>query len=324
MKQLRIIVFGIFLFFVLPKKSLAQLDLLDDAFLFYPFDGDCNDYSGNGYHAVGQNLTPDTGYYGLPNTCFLHSGTSSQINRPFLNLEDTIALAGWFYSNSDFQNSNLIYNGNSGTDGYGLFIKKPFTTFGLGNKIVVVQGGLSENIVDTTFSMPLNQWVHLALIIRQNYFELYVNGQFQGSGIRPFNPPSSTFSIGMNPEQLAGGFPAFKGRIDDVVAYKKNLDAQYVARLYNVGFITHNNGIISKKEDVLIFPNPSAGKIRFEGTGISDIPINNSLGQDVSASFKVIYGKFSSALENLNAKAGTHIVQFRMADSKFTKVIQFN
>jgi hypothetical protein len=172
--------------------------------------------------------------------------------------------------------------------------------------------------------MPLNQWVHLALIIRKNYFELYVNGLFQGSGIRPFNSPSSTFSVGMNPEQQAGGFPAFKGKIDDVVAYKRNLDAQFVAKLYNVGFITHNNELITNKDDVMVFPNPTAGKINLEGEEISEVQVKNSLGQDVSHAFQINYSFSKASLENQTAKSGTYFVQFKKGNSNRTKVIQFN
>ena len=309
---------------ILPKSSFAQLDLLDEAFLFYPFDGNCEDISGNNYHATGFNITPDTGYTGFANTCFRHNGTTSKINRPFLNLEDTIALAGWFYSASDFQNSSLIYNGHSGMNGYGLFIKKPFTTFGLGRKIVVVQGGIAENIVDTSFNMPINQWVHLALVIRKNNFELYINGIFRGAGVRPFNPPTSTFSVGMNPEQQAGGFPAFFGKIDDVVAYKRNVDAQFIGRLFNEGFITHNNDQISGKEEVVVFPNPSSGKLNIQGKAISEVQILNALGQEVSQSFAISHGESVLAIENLNAPTGTYFVHFLSGKSKKTKVIQIN
>jgi hypothetical protein len=323
MKKLVFLSFTIILCVSLPRYSFAQLDLLDEAFLFYPFDGNCEDISGNNYHATGQNLMSDTGYTGIPNSCFRHNGTSSMISRPFLNLEDTIALAGWFYSTSDFQNSSLIYNGNSGMNGYGLFMKQPFTTFGLGRKIVVVQGGISENIVDTSFNMPKNQWVHLALVIRNTYFELYINGLFRGSGVRPFNPPSSSFSIGMNPEQQAGGFPAFSGKIDDVVAYKRNVDAQFIGRIFNEGFLTHNN-LISGREDVLVFPNPSSGNFNIKGNNISDVQIFNALGHEVSKAFRIRNGSGSVSIENGNAAIGTYFVHFLSDKYKKTKVIQIN
>lgn len=270
----------LFLLFFTVNSSFGQLELFDEVYLWYPFNGDCNDYSGNDLHAVGQNLTSATGYDATPDGCFLHNGTSSRINRPHLELGDTLTLAGWFYSTSDLQNSNLIYNGHSGTNGYGLFIKKAFTTHGLGNQIVVVQGGLSENILDTAFHLPLFEWTHIAFVVRKNYFELYINGEFKGSGVRPFNTPDGTFSVGMNPEQQAGGFPAFFGMIDEVAIFKKSLDPPAVLRLFNEGIATVTSNLV-KSESMDIFPNPSKRgtfSVAIKKAGITNVELYNSSG----------------------------------------------
>ena len=163
---------------------------------------------GRTFHAVGQELTPATGYDMVPDGCFLHNGATSRINRPHLVLGDTLTLAGWFYSTNNLQNSNLIYNGHSGSNGYGLFIKKAFTTYGLGNQIVVVQGGLSQDILDTSFHLPLFQWTHIAFVVRKNNFELYINGEFRGSGNRPFNTPDGTFQRWNEPGTTGGRIPS--------------------------------------------------------------------------------------------------------------------
>lgn len=267
------------LFFV-TSSSFAQLELFDQVYLWYPFNGDCNDYSGNDLHAVGQNLTSATGYDSTLDGCFFHNGTTSRINRPHLELGDTLTLSGWFYSTNDLQNSNLIYNGNSGFNGYGLFIKKAFTTYGLGNQIVVVQGGLSQDILDTSYHLPLFEWTHIAFVVRKNDFELYINGEFKGSGTRPFNTPDGTFSVGMNPEQQAGGFPAFFGMIDEVAIFKKGLDAPTVLRLFNEGVTTVTSNLI-KGETMDIFPNPSKPStvsVSIKKPGITNVEVYNSAG----------------------------------------------
>lgn len=222
-------------------SSFAQLDLFDEAYAFYPLGNDVLDYSGNNFHFSSSNVSTVDGYYANPNGSSLFNGVNSMITRPALDLEDTIAIAGWYFSTNSLQNCNLFYNGNSGSNGYGVFLKKPFTTYGLGSKIVVVQGGISENVLDTSYSMPLNQWTHVALVVRNTYFELYINGLLRGSGIRPFNQPQGEFSVGMNSQQLNGGFPSFFGRIDDVVVYKRNTDANWIYRLYTEGLTTRTN-----------------------------------------------------------------------------------
>lgn len=310
-------------FFCLCIPSIAQLDLLDEAFLFYPFNGDCDDYSGNFRHAVGINVVPDTGFDGIPLACYMHNGTSSRINRPHLNLEDTMAFAGWFYSTSNFQNSCLIYNGHSGENGYGIFIKKPFTTYGLGNKIVVVQGGLSENIVDTTFSMPLNEWVHIGMVVKGSYFELYVNGIFHGSGVRPFNPPNGTFSVGMNPEQQAGGFPAFYGRIDEVVVYKKNCDATWMARVYNEGVTTHTSDPFTTRK-VEIYPNPVRDKLFIDGEEISRLQIIDSKGASVSSLVKWAKNPNGAEVNISELKSGIYRIILEAKSGPITRQISVN
>jgi hypothetical protein len=127
----------------------------------------------------------------------------------------------------------------------------------------------------------------------------------------------------MNPEQQAGGFPAFSGKIDDVVAYKRNVDAQFIGRIFNEGFLTHNN-LISGREDVLVFPNPSSGNFNIKGNNISDVQIFNALGHEVSKAFRIRNGSGSVSIENGNAAIGTYFVHFLSDKYKKTKVIQIN
>jgi hypothetical protein len=151
-------------------------------------------------------------------------------------------------------------------------------------------------------------------MIRGSNFELYVNGQLQGAGFRPFNPPTSTFSVGMNPQQLAGGFPAFFGKIDDVVAFKKNLEPTFIARLFSEGLTTHSNPLISDKNSFKIYPNPSNGKFSIEGKEIKEVKIFNLEGKDLSSSIDVDLLGNEAKFNSSNLKPGFYIVRVKNSE----------
>ncbi len=266
----------------LNSKSFSQPLYGDFIYLHFPFTGNCEDWSGFDLHALCANVTPALGYNGEENGAFSHNGANSVIQRPYLDLDDSITFSLWYYSKSDSQNTALVYNGNSEFNGYGLFMKEPLTGRGLGNKIVVVQGGVAENTFNGLYEVPLEQWINIVMIKKGNLFELYIDGDFKASASRNYNPPSTAFSVGATPDQYLNGYGGFNGIIDEVKVYKKGFTATMVANLHQSD-ITSNKEFQTKADLFSISPNPATGQVNIlaKNGSFQEVSIVNSLGQTV-------------------------------------------
>jgi len=267
---------------LLNSRSFSQPLYGDYIYLHYPFTGNCQDWSGFDLHAVCSNVTPALGFDGELNGAFSHNGANSVIQRPFLDLDDSITFSLWYYSKSDSQNTAMVYNGNAELNGYGLFMKEPLGGRRLGNKIVVVQGGVSENTFNGQYSVPLEQWINIVMIKKGNLFELYIDGEFKAFATRNYNTPTTAFSVGATPDQYANGYGGFNGIIDEVKVYKKGFTATMVANLFQSD-ITSNKEFQTKAGLFSVSPNPTSGQVKVltKNGYFNEVTIVNNLGQTV-------------------------------------------
>jgi len=175
--------------------------------------------------------------------------------------------------------------------------KGPLAGRGLGNKIVVVQGGVAENTFNGLYSVPLEQWINIVMNKKGSLFELYIDGDFKASGSRNYNPPSSAFSVGATPDQYANGYGGFNGIIDEVKVYKKGFTATMVASLYQSD-ITSNKEFQSKAGLFSVSPNPASGNVNIlaKNGAFNQISIVNSLGQTV-INHAIAYGSITEIEE---------------------------
>lgn len=296
----------IFLFItIISSSALSQLTFWNELFLYYPLNGNTLDYSGFNNHGNPTSISYTTGVFSDQEGAAQFDGTNSFISRQFFNLSDSCTLSGWFYSESDSQSTALIYNGHTGLNGFGVFIKKPFGTMQTGyygKKVVLVQGGVSENTFNGAYNFPMNQWIHLALVRRNQFFELYLNGEYQTAGIIDANTPTNNFCLGSTPEHIQNGFPSFLGKIDEVMLFKSALSQQDVQKVY-LSNLTSNSIQLTNSNVVKIFPNPSnKGKIFvMSQNAIQCIKIYNSTGKNV----EIIYPNNTA-----NTEINTHSLSY--------------
>jgi hypothetical protein len=258
MKKISILIF-IGLFSVITQSiTFAQLTFWNDLYVYYPFNNNALDYSGNEIHATGFNVTPAVGVFGDSAGAYSYNGIDSKVTRPFLNLGDSCTLAGWFYSEADSQSTGLIYNGHTGQNGYGIFVKKPFGNFGngfLGKTLVIVQGGVNQSYFNNQFELPKNQWLHIALVRRGQMLEIYIDGVFQTMANIVANPPQGDFSVGSSTEHINEGYPSFRGRIDELMVFRSAISAQNVLKVYQSN-VTDNKPIVNNLNGIKILNNP--------------------------------------------------------------------
>ncbi|MEI6020869.1 MAG: LamG-like jellyroll fold domain-containing protein, partial [Bacteroidota bacterium] len=127
----------------------------------------------------------------------------------------------------------VFFNGNTGGNGYGLY-------FPANSKVLnLLLGGIS--LASTGYSITLNQWTELTLVIQNNICYVYVNGvsvMVYGSGIAV---PSGSFLIGAD---NAGGNNFF-GNIDEVRVWSKSLSQCEIQTYLNCEIPTTASNLIA-------------------------------------------------------------------------------
>ncbi len=201
--------------------------------------GTVTDKSGSGNTGTLTNMSQTTSpVAGKVGQGLKFNGTSQAVTSTIpTTAVNNITMAGWFYWTGTALSTSLpFYNGNSGANGYGLFISDG-TSCGVGNKVSVLIGGsVCNGLNSTAYTMPSNIWTHLVIKRDAGVWYLFVNGKLQiigGSGTP--NTPTLGYVTGgaYTTGPVVNGF--FPGKIDDVRVYNRALSSAEVQQLYNMG-----------------------------------------------------------------------------------------
>ena len=129
-------------------------------------------------------------------------------------LTDSITLEAWTkWKGTTGDHQIIVYNGNTGTSGYGLYLDVS------GDQLGVLVGGLDSKMatdgVGHPYVLPLNTWIHLAAVRNAGTWSLYANGTAltltEGNHSAPYTP-SGNFMVGGH----SAGTEGFKGVVDEV------------------------------------------------------------------------------------------------------------
>jgi hypothetical protein len=239
MKKIRI---WVFIFGLFGSCNLLA-DLTAGLMAYYPFNGNPNDASGNGFNGVGQNVTYTNNRFGNPASALLCNGSSSDVevaNTFPMQAEQTITvwvnpatLNGYqpilekaipgYGGEVDFQ-LRLPNDGNP-NDGTINFCAN--TDNGL--------TGIFASAISQA-ALSVGQWYFIACVIDQanNQVLLYVNGVLNGTasmGGRSIRNTNRPFRIGKQIGQQAN--LSFNGIIDDVCIYNRVLSPSEIQQLYS-------------------------------------------------------------------------------------------
>ena len=217
------------LILLLPALSFAQLPT-SGLVAWYPFCGNTNDYSGNGYnlHDSGAVLTTDR--FGSSNCAYHFDGLSNIMYRtPPLSTDFAdFTYAVWIQLDTP-GNMVMVANGNLNFDGYEMLVTGP-TLLSLGSDVAVIFGGISQY-----FPTPitLHQW-HQTILRRRstNTFDFIIDTVLIGTFTATFNLTSTTedFAVG---KDFSNGTNPFQGKIDDIAVYNRALSDTENRQLYH-------------------------------------------------------------------------------------------
>jgi hypothetical protein len=315
-------------FTIICSPSFGQLTFWNQLELYYPFNNDALDYSGNGLNGTPVNVSPAEGVFGDANGSYYFNGNNSRVVRNALSLSDSCTFSCWIYSDLDSQAAPLIYNGHTAQAGFGIFMKKPFGNFGSGYRgktLVVHQGGVSESYFNNSFEVPVNQWLHLALVRRGQTLQLYLNGIFQASAPYVANAAVGEFSLGASTDHVTVGYPAFKGRIDEVMVFSSALNAQNIYKVFQAN-LTSTKNPLARNSGFLISPNPAVNQFeiqRMDETPIEEIEILDAQGKSWYK-MPLIGGEAQSnvSVRLPLRKPGIHILKVRSGgESNFSRIV---
>jgi hypothetical protein len=251
------------------KKLILTKQLITEAtppFAYYPLDGDANDYSGNGRHAMMSGVDDVADARGEPNKAYQFDSGSDIIyvdNSSTLNFQDKITLSFWVKL-SNLSDEAFILSHGSWEERW----KVSVIPDGRLRWTVKTNAGTID--LDSTFPLELNQFYHFAVVYTGYSMELYVDGELDNfithSGLMGTTSKSLTF--GRKDEGESKYF--LRGTLDEVRIYNASLLPDDISTLISTwNLIT---GVEGTHEIITIYPNPSNST--FYISGIADNQTN--------------------------------------------------
>lgn len=208
--------------------------LADTPDLFWKLNdasGNPVDSSGNGRNATStasvtyQQPGPFSGSFSV-----LMPGGGSVKRTPVpTSVTDNFTLECWFkFDLISVDNQIIIYNGGSGTDGYGLLVRSGASQF-----LRYLAGGVSlgGNTSDVVTSAAFK---HLAIIRRAGDWEIWVNASLNAGGITTPGTPVGNFQIASDAN--------LQGYWSNTAVYSTALSGARILAHYNAGIAAGSDG----------------------------------------------------------------------------------
>jgi len=217
-------VFILMLLLALPCGAFAQLPT-SGLVAWYPFCGNANDYSGNGYNLTDSGAILTTDRFGSANCAYYFNGIDNEL---YLNSilplpSSDFTMSFWLVADT-IQDAEVVYNGNTNIDGVGIIYDNG--AFLPGYNVTMLEEYICDCI---TVYEPLRQWHHVVLRCSAGSFNLIIDTVLVGTITSPFNPPTGKFAVGMD---YSNGTNPFSGKIDDIAIYSRALSDSEIRQLY--------------------------------------------------------------------------------------------
>jgi uncharacterized protein (TIGR02145 family) len=203
---------------------------------YWPFCGNANDASGNGYNGTVNGATLTTDRFGVANKAYSFDGNGLQnitTNYPGILGQNDRSISLWFQYNT-IEGCLLSYGLTTIGGRMNLYLY-PST----GGSYVTIDNSNSQ-LAYLPF-LPTGSWNHLVITYSPTFgnntssFKMYVNGVLCGStfvnynGNQPFNTQAGQ-TVRFGPDQ-----PGQIGKMDDIAIWNRALNTTEIQQLYNIG-----------------------------------------------------------------------------------------
>lgn len=204
---------------------------------YWPFDETSGttllDASGHGHHAALQNSTAAEGNLGIIGGAMNFDGVSAFAvvpHAPDLNLADQVTISLWINPRSL----------GAASAGYlGRIVRKDvnYDLMTFGSSSTLRAYGLNKTIYDAPAnSLVLNQWQHVAMVVRDGTIQFFKNGRALANPIPGFLGPAVTNDLviaNFGPDMTI--LRLFDGYMDDLGIWNRALNAAEIDGIYQNG-----------------------------------------------------------------------------------------
>ena len=307
---------------------------------YWPFCGNANDDSGNGFNGTVNGATLTTDRFGNGNSSYEFNGTSNKINfgssQSLINLSD-FTYSVWINRNPNCANDAIVisnYGGNwAGNILFGKLVSSSNGQIRL-HKL--------NQIIGSETSVTDSEWINLVAVKEMNSIKIYKNGiLIQTTDLSNFvsvNNTSFPFVIGSSGWSNTN---YFKGKIDDLGVWNRALTTNEISSLYNqnqcINTITVTDTLIINvgqlsytapvtfANNITIYPNPANTQVNISFNNIADlaggtIKIINSLGQQVATTPITLSGTNTTLALNTWGGTGLYFVQIINAQGQIVDI----
>lgn len=243
----------------------AQVNIANGLLAYYPYNGNANDESGNGYNGNGVVLTTDR--FGIQNKAYdcQNTAITSTIN---FDLDSNYTVNIWFNTFASNYVRPFYWSDN-------LLQPKKFTAalINRANSNAYIEGvyttndnscGLNENSAFAASTANPNpytngQWHMLTLIRNNNQLSLYIdtilinNRTIVDNCTQLQGQTTQNFLVGSNLPSVA-----FIGKLDDVMVHRRALNTAEISYLYNLNssWSSPTSTEVISENELRLFPNP--------------------------------------------------------------------
>src|SRR5690606_23787071 len=229
----------VLLFLLFSNITFAQVDLNRGLKAYYPFSGNANDASGNGFHGVlqgGIQLTTDR--FGNANSAYLFDGINDGIIITDNGQLSTPAFTIAYYFSTESTELQVCVgkinyaDGNAATYNSGVYYGGSSSFFGTMGSLNNCFARVPSTYVFSLFSPPVittNKWYCVVNTFENGIEKMYLDGVLVQQSTLGFN--NATYCTNTNlligtwwkDDQLR-----FKGKMDEVRYYDRALNAEEV------------------------------------------------------------------------------------------------
>jgi len=217
-------------------------DLDEGLVAYYPFNGNVNDESGNGYHGTVQGALITANRFGkLGAYGFDGHDARIKLDGEALNSLNSLTISLWLQSFDSGSNNHFFSAAHSGQNNE-LLIKHN------NGKITLQVKGKEHKMSD--FKVNDNTWHHIVLTRDGSIIELYIDSRFDSvwdsASVGNLSVEKSGLWLGGDQDSVGGGWDSSQqldGLLDDLRIYDRVLNESEIQELYNLTEPSDSSGI---------------------------------------------------------------------------------
>ena len=200
----------------------------DGLIAFFPFNGNANDESGNGYDGIvsGSDLAEDR--FNNESSAFYFDGIDDYIEFNPQQSSTEFSVSAWFYmrSHAGWDNTIIAQDYSPSSRHITLLTKNDRIEWHRYNHTDNLPNIFSQTVIQDSI------WYHVVITVHANIHKMYVDGVYEGTSTDDFQMISTMpLRIG---RYNSGHYP-FHGLIDDLIIYNRALTETEIQSLYNHG-----------------------------------------------------------------------------------------